>query len=107
MTKRPSIVHCLRQLGPGRGCKRTPSAFRSFGVTAGEAGLGGGAGKFTTSSCSLSPLLGLPLPHTDAHSCEPSFQRSTHRPCAHSVCVCVCVCTQELPAGALLQLSDY
>lgn len=38
--KRPSIVRCLRQLGPGRGCTGTPSAFRSFRVAAGEAGLG-------------------------------------------------------------------
>lgn len=37
--KRPTI-HCLRQLGSGRGRTGMSSAFRSFRVTAGEAGLG-------------------------------------------------------------------
>lgn len=38
--KKTHTIHRLRQLGSGRGRMGTSSAFRSFRVTAGEAGLG-------------------------------------------------------------------
>lgn len=101
MTKRPFIVHCLWQSGPGRGCMGTPSEFRSFRVTAGEAGLGNSPPAaapslpcwVSLSHTQMLTLVGLPFnnPHINPH--------------AHSVGVCVCARaythTEELPAAAL------
>jgi hypothetical protein len=96
--RRTSIVHCLRQLGPGRSRTGTPSAFRSFKVTAVEAGLG------NSHQASVLPLLpGSPCLTHRCSSCVPSLHQS---PCPLPVHACVRTYLYERAARALLQLSD-